>query len=273
MRWHKVKGVAVGLVLSLLVGAPACAHDLWLVCDEGVSVGKPLLVRANSGTEFPRSLHAPDPSTFVRRLLVRPDGARAEVEAAGKKDKSGLLRFTPTEPGVYAVAIETLPKLLTLGADAFNAYLVADGLSDVYRLRAREKTLDRPGRERYRKSPKALVQVGKGGKGDPCRVLGLPLEVVPLRNPFALKPDDTLRVRVLFQGKPLADANLGWTFPDRGERPAGTARTDAKGEALLPVARTGLMTIRLTHMTRPKAGGYEWESFWTTLTFRIPASR
>ena len=30
------------------------------------------------------------------------------------------------------------------------------------------------------------------------------------------------------------------------------------------------MTVRLTHMTRPNAADYEWESFWTTLTFRVP---
>ncbi|MFO0824785.1 MAG: hypothetical protein U0792_16985 [Gemmataceae bacterium] len=55
-----------------------------------------------------------------------------------------------------------------------------------------------------------------------------------------------------------------------GEDPAGTARTDAKGETLIPLARPGLMTVRLTHMTCPKAKDYEWESFWTTLTFRLP---
>jgi hypothetical protein len=30
------------------------------------------------------------------------------------------------------------------------------------------------------------------------------------------------------------------------------------------------MTVRLTHMIRPKAETYEWESFWTTLTFVVP---
>ena len=54
------------------------------------------------------------------------------------------------------------------------------------------------------------------------------------------------------------------------DTPAGYVRTDAKGEALIPIAQTGLMTIRLTHMTRPKMPEYEWESFWTTLTFRLP---
>ncbi len=75
---------------------------------------------------------------------------------------------------------------------------------------------------------------------------------------------------VLFQGKPLVDANLGWDHPGDGERTSGTVRTNDRGQALVPIARTGLMTIRLTHMTRPKVMDYEWESFWTTLTFRIP---
>jgi hypothetical protein len=228
-------------------------------------------VRACSGTEFPKSEHAPDPASFERRLLLLPGGDEGTIEAAGQEGNAGLLRFLPPEPGVYAVAVETRPKLLTLEAAAFNEYLVADGLPHIYRMRAREKSLDQPGRERYRKSPKALVQIGQG-RGDPCRALGLPLEIVPLRNPFALRIGDTLPVRVLFQGKRLARANLGWDVPGNSEPPSGTVRTDDEGAALVPIARIGLMTIRLTHMTRPKAEQFEWESFWTTLTFRVPAA-
>ena len=76
-------------------------------------------------------------------------------------------------------------------------------------------------------------------------------------------------MKVHLRGKPLAEANLGWSHPGDGESPAGTVRTNAKGEALIPIAHAGPMTIRLTHMTRPNAKDYEWESFWTTLTFRI----
>ena len=159
--------------------------------------------------------------------------------------------------------------MITLGADAFNVYLISDGLPHIYRLRANEKSLDQPGRERYSKSPKALFRVGDGRAGDPCREVGLPLEIVPMQNPFERKAGDALKVKVMFQGKPLPEANLGWAHPDGGEAPAGTVRTNAKGEALIPIAQPGLMAIRLTHMTRPKDQDYEWESFWTTLTFRI----
>jgi len=102
------------------------------------------------------------------------------------------------------------------------------------------------------------------------KAIGLPLEIVPLQNPFLVKANDTLRVKVLFLGMPLDQENLGWHRPGDGDMPRGTVRTNAKGEALIPIEETGLITIRLTHMTRPNAADHEWESFWTTLTWRIP---
>jgi hypothetical protein len=262
--------LAFALVLAC---TPAAAHDLWLIPGEEVAVGKPALVRANVGMDFPRSEHAPDTAAFKRRLLIQPDGSAGVLKAAGKDGPSGLLEFVPAKAGVHVIAVETQPRLITLPADKFNEYLIADGMPHVYRLRVQEKTLDQPGRERYSKHVKALLRAGEGGDGDPCRVIGLTLEIVPLRDPFTLKPGDTLPVRVLFRGKPLAEANVGWQSPGDGETARGYVRTDARGEALVPIGRAGLMTLRLTHMTRPKAADYEWESFWSTLTFRLAGTR
>ena len=256
-------------VCAFLTTPFAAAHDLWLVPPDKAATDALLKVQAISGGEFPKGDHAPDPAKFAKRRLFDPEGKEGALEAGGMEGLAGVLPFTPAKAGVYIVAVETTPKLITLEADAFNAYLVSDGLAHVYAMRAKEKTLGEASKERYSKYPKALLRVGDGKAGDPCRVVGLPLEIVPVQDPFGRKAGDTLKVKVLFQGKPLAEANLGWLHPG-DETPSGTARTDAKGEALVPIARTGLMSIRLTHMTRPKAKDYEWESFWTTLTFRIP---
>ena len=220
--------------------------------------------------DFPVSVNASDPSKYKLRVLILPDGSEGSLDAAGVGENVGLLDFETKNAGIYVVGIQTEPKLITLEADEFNAYLVSDGLPHIYRLRSEEKILDQAGRERYSKSPKALIQVGTDEIGDPSKVVGLPLEIVPLDNPFKLKIGNTLRVRVLFQGQPLPDANLGWDRPGDGEPPSGTVRSNSDGEALIPIQSVGMMTIRLTHMIRPKAEDYEWESFWTTLTFRIP---
>lgn len=254
----------------LLLVASGRGHDLWLIPPETAKAGEKATVRAVSGTEFPKGDHSPDPAKFAKRRVVSPDGVESQADAGGTDDQSGLLSFAPAKPGVYVVAVETTPKILKLDAEAFNAYLVSDGLPHIYRLRSKEKSLDQPGVERYSKSPKALVRVGDGSGGDPCKAVGLPLEIVPLSDPFAKRAGEALRVRVLFRSKPLAEANLGWDHPGDGEATAGTVRTDAKGEALVPLAKGGLMTVRLTHMTRPKDKEFEWESFWTTLTFRLP---
>jgi uncharacterized GH25 family protein len=247
----------------------ASAHDLWLIPPESNPRGKEVTVRAISGMKFPKGEHAPDPTKFARRLVMLPNGQERELKAGAQDQDAGLLQFDSAGPGVYAIAIETKPRLINLDPAKFNAYLVSDGLPHIFLMRSKEGTLDQPGRERYSKSPKALFKIGDG-KGDPTKPVGLPLEIVPLKDPFALKAGGALKVRVLFREKPLTRANLGWDHPSEGELPAGTALTDEKGEALIPVVKSGLMTIRLTHMTRPKAADYEWESFWTSLTLRVP---
>lgn len=263
----------LGFIITFITLAlvPSClGHDLWLIPPELAKLNSPLTIRAHSGMEFPISVHAPNTAQFTKRFIILPDGKEMPLAAKGKEELSGLLEYTPNAPGIYVAAVTTEPKLITLSAEEFNHYHVADGLTHIYLMRHKEGTLGQPGRERYSKSPKTLLQVGDGEVGNPCRVVGLPLEIVPLRNPFQLKVGETLPVRVLFRQQPLANAHLGWDVPGDGEEPTGTVRTNAKGDALIPISQTGLMTIRLTHMTKAKAAEYDWESFWTTLTFRIP---
>lgn len=227
--------------------------------------------------KFPEGDVAPDPAKFLAAWATAPGGTRLNLAPRGRGEKAGLLEFTPTEPGCHLLAVRTRPRVLELSADDFNSYLVADGLPHVFLQRAKDGTLRQPGRERYSKSPKLLLRVGQPladpaqPGGDPCRRLDLPLEITPLENPFAKMPGTALAVEVRFQGKPLAEANLGWDYPGPEPAPRGTVRTNAEGQALVPLARSGWMSIRLTHMTQPKTAEYEWESFWTSLTFEVPA--
>ena len=176
-----------------MLAVPAVAHDLWLIPPVKADADRAVTIRAPSGSDFPNSEHAPDPTKFARRTAIGPDG-NAPLEAAGTEGESGLLTFRPVKPGVYVVAVATTPKLITLEADKFNAYLVEDGLPHIYLLRSKEKTLDRPGTERYSKSPKALIRVGDGKAGDATWPVGLPLEIVPLKDPFNRKAGDSMQL-------------------------------------------------------------------------------
>ncbi len=258
------------IAVTSILCSSTFAHDLWLVPPAKAKPKEKANITAISGTKFPIGDVAPDTAKFAKRWALAPDGTKLEVDAEGTKDKAGMMSFTPQKAGVYLLAVQSNPKVLKLEAEAFNDYLVSDGLSHIYRLRHKEKSLNQAGVERYSKSPKMLLRVGDASDTDVSKPMGLPLEIVPLSNPSKLKVGDTWKVRVLFQDKPLAGVFLGWDHPGEGDDVQGTLRTNAKGEALIPIAQKGLLTIRLTHMTRPKAADYEWESFWTTLTVHLP---
>lgn len=94
-------------------------------------------------------------------------------------------------------------------------------------------------------SAKALIVSGEPGTGF-RRVAGLPLEIVPERDPFALKPGEMLPVWVRLHGRPAANASVS------------AASTDADGRASVLV-RSGKQTLEA------KAGCLS-----TTLTFELP---
>ena len=110
------------LLIALLAFSGASAHDLWLIPPEKAAAKDTVKILAHSGMEFPKSVHAPDPAKFSQRRVFDPSGKESTVDAAGSSEKSGLLSFTPAKSGVFIVAVEAAPKLISLKADAFNAF-------------------------------------------------------------------------------------------------------------------------------------------------------
>lgn len=74
---------------------------------------------------------------------------------------------------------------------------------------------------------KALINLQGSGEAITLRA-GDRLELAPLDNPAYLSPGDTLRVAVLFDGKPLASSRVAAMAPQQDPL---AAHTDAKGIA------------------------------------------
>ncbi len=90
------------------------------------------------------------------------------------------------------------------------------------------------------------------------------------KNPYMLKGGGELPVRLLYEGKPLAGALV--MALQRGRPDKVTARTDAKGRAVLKLDRPGFWLVKAVQMIpAPADAGADWESFWASLTFALPA--
>lgn len=75
---------------------------------------------------------------------------------------------------------------------------------------------------------------------EPKVLAELPIQIVPAVNPANLKQGDNLEVLVLYQGKPLADAEV---IVDVVGDLDNVVRTDADGKATVPVRNMALNVI------------------------------
>ena len=95
-------------------------------------------------------------------------------------------------------------------------------------------------------------------------------ELVPLENPYALRARDTLWVRCLVDGRPVADQTViaGW---QRGTmRPRQTMlRANAEGVASVPLTSSGKWFVKFVHMAPADDPSLDYESKWATLTFEV----
>jgi uncharacterized GH25 family protein len=268
----KVKKIFLVLLATSILFASSVsifAHDFWLVPKKfRISPGDSLEISANTGMDFPNSLSAVTPDRIDQFRIVG-ESIKANITEFTVQGNSLAANYSFEKPGTFVIAAALKSKEIKLTGKEFNEYLLADGLPKIYELRKKEGILDKDAIEYYSKYPKTIIQVGTKKDDSVTEPMGLPIEIVPKVNPYKLKKGDELEVSVLFQGKPLPNAEIAWSYPGRGEEFAGSIKTDELGQASIPLIKTGPYVIRLTHMEWVKKPTHEWESYWTSLTFEV----
>jgi hypothetical protein len=119
---------------------------------------------------------------------------------------------------------------------------------------------------------KSLIAVGSGEGSD--SEAGLKTEFVALTNPYTEDFDNRMKVRLLYEGAPRADAQVEVfeRAPD-GSVDITLHRTDEAGEAVIPV-QDGHEYLFDAVVLRPYERTGEddpvWQTLWAALTFAVP---
>jgi uncharacterized GH25 family protein len=268
-----LKRLVVALAFVLVAAIPLAAHDLFLKLDTYfVAPNVDVKIKVLNGT-FTTSENGVTRDRLVDISLVAPDTVmHIDPSKWDTVGKSSVLAIHTRGPGVYVVGASTRPRELKLEAREFNAYLEEEGIRDILDARTKAGTRGAPARERYAKHVKALFQVGRRTDGPFDRALGYPAEIVPLDNPYTLRPGMTLRVRCLVDGAPSAHQ----VVLAGGRTPAGarltpiTVTADSAGIARIPLRGRGTWYVKFIRM-RPVTGdaSVDYESKWATVTFQI----
>ena len=226
--------------------------------------------------------------------IVAPGGDELDVDNSqwSYDDKISNLTVTFGLVGNYVIGIATRPSIIRIAADNFNFYLRYEGLDDDAQERNERGETNIGAAERYAKFSKAILQVGEDRSDNFGALLGYPVEIVPLQNPYALRKGDVFRARILKDGQPLANELVYATHEGHYEisdegifEELVRVRSDENGEVNFVLAEEGRWYIRFIHLTRMGdeehwysgllifLGADEpripYESLWATLTFEV----
>ena len=270
------RGVVGAVVMTFATAGVLWAHDLFLRLENYfVQPNSRVRIHVLNGT-FSKSEGAVARNRIRSLDLGGPSGARTlDTTSWIPRGDTTLFAIETGEAGTYVVGASVLPRSIALSAKDFNTYLQSDGVPDVLAQRRRDNTLERPAKEMYQKHVKAVFQVGATRSAGFDRAFGYPAELIPLDNPYSLRAGNTLRVRALVDGQPVANQFVvtGGRTADGARIAQRSVRTDSVGVARVALRGSGIWYVKFIHMVPAPAGDtVDYHSKWATLTFAVRRS-
>lgn len=274
--------LSLGLVAIIATTGVLFAHDFWIVPSAfQLAEGAAMEVRGQTGTRFPVSQSAVGPDRIAEARLVAASGDErlTDLSVSGK---SLLIRHRPTAPGQRIVAVALVSRSARTTPERLKRYIALEGAPALAERYEREGAYPKTDSvtQVSAKFAKTIVEVGRGGPRAFSKAIGHLLELVPVNDPASLRVGDTLVVRLLYRGRPVAGAHLHAGAAPPGITPASDSaqvaaavwrdvsiETAKDGTARILVPESGLWNVRALHAAAWEAGS--WEVYFATLVFAV----
>lgn len=209
-----LKKMLVFLLLAVLAAPAAWAHNAWVEkTDEGY------VVLYGHGER-----HDPYKPEYVKEAKAY-DASGAELGLKVTKRAADVL-LSPSKA----------PAVITLVFDSGYYVKTPEGSKKISKRQAKKAKLDVLASVKSIKYSKNFWQWGDRFK----RPLGEKMEIVPLKNPLALKVGQTLPIQALYKGKPLVGAAV------RVEGEKEEMKTDKDGKAEVPIRKSGQNLVKVS---------------------------
>ncbi|MEA2338623.1 MAG: hypothetical protein QOE82_2630 [Thermoanaerobaculia bacterium] len=259
-------GLPASVLFLLLLASTASAHDFWIEPSTfHPAVGDRVTAALRVGQKLAGD-PLPNIPPLIDRFVVRSAAGERAVVGRGGADPAGIAFIA--EGGEHWIGYQSNAYPVALEAAKFEDYLRDEGLERIVDQRKKSGQSAAPGRERFFRCAKALLDTPGAPAFDVP--LGFTLELVPRTNPYALHAAGDLPLSLTFRGKPIANVlvvAMSKDDPDKAVR----AHTDAKGRVTLRLAHPGFWLIKAVHMdAAPADVGVDWESWWASITFELP---
>ena len=238
------------LVASLLCTASlAQAHDLWVTAPATLSPSETLKADLSYSHDFPYPDEIPADRLHIFEPLhiTSPDGTKKDLVQQGKNYQ--YVSESQLAKGSYVITANYRPTFWSEFAD--DTWAQGDLTKNPTAVACQQAQM----------FGKSIVVVDGGENLEAIRrPIGQELEIVPLANPNSAKMGKLFPVRVLFQGKPLADEIVTATADtialmdeeathDHREPQIFSGKTDKEGKVNIIPLVEGFWKVKAKHKT------------------------
>ncbi|WP_373514221.1 DUF4198 domain-containing protein [Persicitalea sp.] len=260
--------------LLIATAATALAHEFWIFPENFFpKVGDKLAWKIQVGEDYMGERWGGG-SRRVERLRLLTSKGEQNLTATIQQSDAQVEppAFKIEQAGTQMLVLETNNSFIELEAEKFEGYLKEDGLQLAIDYRQKNGEQQKIGREFYRRCAKTIMQVGTATNDLPTQPTGVDLDIIPLQNPYAMKPNSPLSCRIIYNQKPLANAMVRCWRRVNGKTEVEFQQTDAKGEATFALTKKGKASYMLSsvHMVRLTGDDKaDWQSLWGSVTFGV----
>ncbi len=253
------------LVISFLVEA----SEFWLITKKFVvKPGENLVVNVREGDDFfgsPWKL-AKD---SISKMELHHKNTVSNVQPRLVESTKNNLQIPLAQEGTHILLLETKETYLDKNSEDFNAFLKSYEIDDVYTQREKSNSLNTNGREITCRYAKLIVQAGEKTDNTFRKEVGIPLDIVPVQNPYDLKIGDPVQFKVLYQGKPLFGAKIRvWNFYNN-RTAVQNIYSQQDGMISTHISNAGAWMVSVVKTVPVNHAEADWKTHWTSLVFGV----
>ncbi len=258
------------LVAALVLGVGAVfAHEFWLQPSRFFAApGDKINIQVLVGEGFAGTRSEGKKNRLVQYRHHTSAGV-TDLAPVLTGDTYGDLSVGLDAPGTHLFNFANTPKFLAMKADKFLLYLAEDGLDNVIEARKQQGQTNQPSREIYQRCVKTLVQVGSKPTDDVfAKNTGMPLEIIPAKNPYRQHPGQMATFQIMFENQPLPNALVRhWNRDTANRLTENKQRSDAQGRVNFRLRAGSNMVSVVRMIPAQDTTQANWHSFWGSLTF------
>ena len=257
------------LFILLLTFIPSLfAHEFWL--NPGKFIYKrtdKINIRFLAGENF-EGENWQGNNERIQSLKIYFGGVIDDLSPVVTDVAGDSIEYTMIDEGTNLVAFHSTNSFIEMEPEKFEAYLREDGLTNALEYRNAHSENGCSGREFYQRCAKTLIQVGEIRDQTFKTTTFLPIDIIPLTNPYSAKDNELIRAKVFYKSTPLVNTLVKIWHRKNGKTEKKELTTDANGEIVFKVITRGKWMISTVKMERVADNPVcDWQSYWGSLTW------